>query len=178
MIVLVGRSHREDVWEACGHEASAALLPVVADRGHDDRTTAQRTVDGLLEQRVESEEPAADVDNPPPALGGCVDSGENLGERPVAEVPLLQGRLRVDADKADPVGRCADDRADRRSVYVVGRDDCLVVERCRVRARLELGVREIEAGVDDRDRHAGSRRFNLVVADVVDPPLTRDERVG
>ena len=37
---------------------------------------------------------------------------------------------------------------------------------------------QIETCVDDRDRHAGSRRLDLVVADVMDPPLVRNQRVG
>jgi len=37
---------------------------------------------------------------------------------------------------------------------------------------------QIETGVDDRDRHAGSRRLDLVVADVMDPPLVRNQWVG
>jgi hypothetical protein len=37
---------------------------------------------------------------------------------------------------------------------------------------------QIETCVDDRDRHAGSRRLDLVVADVMDPPLVRNQWVA
>jgi hypothetical protein len=37
---------------------------------------------------------------------------------------------------------------------------------------------QIETRIDDRDRHAGRRRLDLVVADVMDPPLVRNQRVG
>src|SRR5207247_8048256 len=100
------------------------------------------SVDSLLQQRVESEETAADVDHAPPALGRCVECGENLGERSAAEVPLLQGRLRVNADQTDTVGWRADDRAHSRSVDIVARDDRLRVQRRRIRPRVELRVRE------------------------------------
>src|SRR6185437_3517193 len=39
-------------------------------------------------------------------------------------------------------------------------------------------MREIETGVDDRHRYAGCGRLDLVVADVVDPPLVRNQRVA
>src|SRR5213078_4096390 len=78
---------------------------------------------------------------------------------------------RIDADEADAVGGGADNRADRRSVEVVPGDDCLRVQRRRVRPRLELGMREVEAGIDDGDGYARRRRLGLVVADVVDPPF-------
>jgi hypothetical protein len=37
---------------------------------------------------------------------------------------------------------------------------------------------QIETCVDDRDRHAGSRRLDLVVTDVMDPPLVRNQWVA
>src|SRR5207247_1846903 len=124
------------------------------------------------------EEPAADAYPVAPALSSSIEAAKNLGERSVAEVPLPKGRLRVYADQADSVRRRADDRAHRRSVDFLARYDRLSVQRRRVRPRRELRMCQIETGVDDRDRHPGSGRLDLVVADVMDPPLVRNQWVG
>src|SRR5207248_1307359 len=177
-VALVGRSDGEHVREACGHEAAAAGLTVVADRRDHNRAPVQGTVDRLLQQRVVAEEAATDVDHASRAFGRGIEPGEKLGEGSFVEVPFLQGRLRIDADEADAVGGGTDNRTHRRSVEIVHGDDGLGVERSRVRPRLELGMGEIEARIDDGDGYARRRRLGLVVADVVDPPFLRQERVA
>ncbi len=57
----------------------------------------------------------------------------------------------------------------------------LHVERGRVGTAGELGVGEVEAGVDEADRHARARRRESVDADLREPPLVglqRVDRVG
>ena len=47
-----------------------------------------------------------------------------------------------------------------------------------VRTARELGVGHVEAGVDDRDGHAGPGRRDALEADLGEPPLLRLERLG
>ena len=59
----------------------------------------------------------------------------------------------------------------------VARAQYLGVEQLGARAPGELGMRDVEAGVDHGHGLAGPRRFGAVGADHRDPPLGRDERV-
>ena len=56
-------------------------------------------------------------------------------------------------------------------------DRLLRVEGDQVRASCELGVREIDARVDDRDRHPRRRRREPVDPDLLAPPLVELERI-
>ena len=96
-----------------------------------------------------------------------------------ARVERLQDRLRIDPDDPHPVLRSRDHRGDRGAVrFVLVAHGRLHVERHRVRARGELRVREVEAGVDIGDRHTCRRRDDGVRADRRDPPLLGRERVA
>jgi hypothetical protein len=178
VVVLIVRADGQDVGHARGHEAAAAELPVVPHGRHHDRAAVKRPVDSLLQQGAVTDEAAAEVDHAPAPLGGGVEPGQDLGERAVTEVPLLQDGLRIDAHQPNAVRRRSHHRAHSGSVDVVVRDDCLGVQEKCVRAVAELRVTHVEARVDHSDGNPGRRRLTEVVADVMDPPLVRNQGVA
>ena len=79
----------------------------------------------------------------------------------------------------DAVRRCATIGCHRRAVLAADSGRLLRVQRLACSARPEkLGMRDVEARVDDRDRRAGGRRRERVDANGGAPPLGRHERVG
>ena len=80
---------------------------------------------------------------------------------------MRQRRLRIDADDADAVRGRPDDRSDRGSVEVVTCRRRSGVRARRVGSAGELRVRDVDAGVDDRDRdaRAGRRRRRVAPTD-------------
>ena len=98
-----------------------------------------------------------------------------LAER---RVPRAQHRLRIDPRDADPVDRGADDRSDGGAVTAADRCWLLRVESEQIGAAGELGMRDVDAGVDDRDRDARPGRLQPVDSDHVAPPLLRHQRLG
>jgi hypothetical protein len=153
----------------------------IARCGHDQHAAPERREDRVVEQPVEARRPEAQVDHDAPERSSGADAGDELRVRELpAEVGVVAvgRRLRIDADHADVVRGRADDRGDRRPVEVLRRvDHALHVERRRVRALLELGVREVEPGVDDGDGNARPGLGEVGRADGCEPPLVRDEWV-
>ena len=125
----------------------------------------------------------AQIDHARPLIRRGEHAGDDvarleLGSRPECGVPRLQQRLRIDADHADVVGRCADERCDGRPVDPADGRRLLRVEGDDARAAGELLMRDIDTGVDDRDRLAGAWRGEADDADRRPPPFGADEGIG
>ena len=135
----------------------AAEPAVVSRSGNDQRARPDREVDRGLQHRVVGLAAEAEVDDARPAKrrrANSLNGGEVVEDAERARVPHAQHRVRIHADKANAVVRRADHRADRSPMILVGSS---VVWRLRISVfgRLaRLGVRDVEAGVDDRDRLA------------------------
>ena len=158
----------------------AALLALVPGCDDDQRAGAEGGHHRLFLLEDPALAPQAEVDHPAPVVDRGQDPLDLVADGEVgarARVPEAQDGLRVDADDPDAVRRRGRNRRDRGSVPFLAPAVVLGVERRRVRAVGELGMRDVEPGVDDRQRHSRTRRVELVCADRRNPPLVRHERV-
>ena len=80
-----------------------------------------------------------------------------LGALALGGIPRAEQRLRVDADDAEAVGGRRDERSDRGAVLAADAGGLLRVQRLGVGAPEELGMRDVDARVDDRDGTARRR---------------------
>ena len=136
---------------------------------------ALRDGDHPVDERVPDLGAEAEVDDARPEVDRRVEAADDVARGDSdpgrARVPEVEVRLRIDADDAQAVPRRRCDRRDRRAVLLVLAGRALPVERGRERAARELLVREVDAGVDDRQRLARTGRDRAVRVDERDPPI-------
>ena len=180
---LVDGAGREDVGQARRIFERASVLAAVAGRGDDERALGEGDGDHRVQQRVPEVRAEAEVDDALPGGDRRVQALDDVaGGDPVSErarVPDLEIRLRIDADDPEAVRRRRGGRGDGRAVLVGLGGRGLRVQRGRRRPVRELLVREVDAGVDDRQRLARAGRLGSVEPDKGGPPLQAvEERTG
>ena len=180
----IGRGCGEHVGQAGGERQRAAGLTVVSRRSDDEHALADRRLDRLLDRAgTDRSAPRLRLITPGPWLAAASTPATMslvMSAVPCTErgIPRLEERLGVDADRADVVGGCADERCDGGAVDTAERRRLLRVEGDDARAAGELRVCHIDARVDDRDRLAGAGRGEPGDADRRPPPLGVDEGIG
>ena len=158
-------------------------VAVIARRSDDEGALADGLIDRLFDRELLAVGAEAEVDD----AGAVVGCGEDplhdlgrheLGALAVGGVPGAKQRLRIDADQAETVSGCRDERRDRGAVLATEARGFLGVQRLGVLSPKELGVGDVDPRVDDRDCAPGGRWRERVDADDGAPPLGRDERIG
>ncbi len=179
----VGRRDGRDVRIRRRVAERAAPVSVVPGRGDDQRARRNRLVDGELDREVADVRAEAQVDHAAPRPGRCQQASGDLARVEssavaLRRVPGAEHRARVDADQADAVHRSGDHRRHRGAVLTAERHGLLRVQGLGVRAAEELGMVDVEAGVDDRHGHAGAGRGEPGDSDLRKPPFVRLQRIG
>ena len=181
LVVLRRGGDGQHVRVVRGVRERIAFFELVAGGGDRDRAATEREHDRLRHEEALLGAPEAEVDHAAPgqrSLGDPLDHRGLVDRVRRARVEGPQDGLWVHADDPDPVHGRADHGAHSGAVLFALADDRLLVEHGRVRPADELGVRHVEARVDHGHGQARPRRDDRVGADLRDPPLRRDERVG